>query len=107
VFVLAGWAWWRTRRAHLILVGLIFFSWFGLGLVFTIGYCPCTDWHWMVREQLGYTDLPQSYLKYLVDALTGLNVNAMLVDAVAFVLFATVAALSAALNLRDFRARHP
>jgi hypothetical protein len=52
VFNCVGWAWRRTRRLHLIAVGLTAASWVGLGARYGWGYCPCTDWHWQVREQL-------------------------------------------------------
>ena len=79
-FVLFGWAWRKTRRAHLIVSGLTLFSWVGLGIWYGFGYCPCTDWHWHVREQLGETNLPNSYIKYLLDAVTGWNWNPTFVD---------------------------
>lgn len=53
-----GWIWARTRKAHLIVLGVTAFSWFALGplLGFPLGYCFCTDWHWQIRRQLGYND---------------------------------------------------
>jgi hypothetical protein len=69
VFNLFGWAWQRTRRLNLLLtVGswLIFAPWYGLG------YCPCTDWHWQVKDALGQTDLPNNYRTYLLYAWTGI-----------------------------------
>jgi hypothetical protein len=44
LFVLMGWVWKRTRKAHLGVLTLIMGSWFGLGMVYGFGYCPCTDW---------------------------------------------------------------
>ena len=44
-----GWAVRRTRLWQLAAVVLTALSWFGLGLIFGWGYCPCTDWHWQVR----------------------------------------------------------
>ena len=70
LFDLTGWAWKRTRRIHLIVMGLTIVSWFGLGLFYGWGYCPCTDWHWAVKVKLGETNLPNSYVKYYVDRLT-------------------------------------
>ena len=53
-----GWAFQRTRRWHLATVAVTAFSWFVLGIRFGWGYCPFTDWHWHIRERLGYQDPP-------------------------------------------------
>ncbi|MDH3880669.1 MAG: DUF2784 domain-containing protein, partial [Desulfobacteraceae bacterium] len=42
LFILTGWAWKRTRRIHLITISLTILSWFGLGIFYGWGYCPCT-----------------------------------------------------------------
>ena len=81
VFVLTGWAMKRTRKAHLILLGLTLFSWLGLGYRYGLGYCPLTDWHWQVKRKLGETGLPSSYIKYYLDSGTGADWNSSLVDA--------------------------
>ena len=80
LFNLTGWIWRRTRRAHLITISLTLFSWFGLGLFYGWGYCPCTDWHWEIKRQLGETDLPASYIKYYLDRWSGLEWNPWWVD---------------------------
>ena len=61
------------------------------------------DWHWQVREKLGQFDMPNSYVKFLVDSITGLDLNANLVDISTLLLF--IMALLAAIyaNLRDWR----
>ncbi len=90
-----GWLWSRARRFHLISIGITWASWIILGFWYGFGYCPLTDWHWQVLQRLGKTGLPASYLKYLLDTITGLNIPADLVDATAVVglLLATVIAL--------------
>ncbi len=80
VFNLFGWLWPATRKWNLLTLTATGFSWFGLGIWYGWGYCPCTEWHWEVRLALGYRDMPYSYIKFLVDKLTGLDVNAILVD---------------------------
>lgn len=75
-----GWIWQRTRRWHLLSVGAMWISWLGLGLVYGLGYCPCTDWHWRVKRALGEDDLPRSYIKYYFDRLTGQEWDAAAVD---------------------------
>lgn len=104
-FLVFGWVPRRSRPAHLIVTGLTAASWFGLGLWFGIGYCPCTDWHWRVRAALGDTELPRSYLKFILDSLTGWNANARIVDWTAFAVFLLVSGISLALNGARFVAR--
>ncbi len=105
LFNLFGWMWKKTRKANLIVLLLTLASWFILGIWYGFGYCPCTDWHWQVRMKLGYTDMPYSYIKFLIDRLLGLDVNALLVD------YLTVGAIFLALsasiysNWRDWHFR--
>jgi hypothetical protein len=102
IFSLAGWIWKKTRRLNLIVLGIIGSSWLFLGLfVGTLGYCPLTDWHFNILEYLGKTNLPNSYVKYLADRLTGLDINAHLVDRVTLYLFLAAIILSIILNVRD------
>ena len=67
VACLTGWIFPRTRKAHLILMGMVLGCWFLLGLKYGIGYCPLTDWHWQVKTKLGEGPLPNSFIKYLWD----------------------------------------
>jgi hypothetical protein len=101
LFILTGWAWKRTRLAHLVAVGLTALSWFGLGIWYGFGYCPFTDWHWQVRYALGYLDLPSSYIKFFIDTLTAWDVNAMLVDIITVAALILASGSSIYLNLRD------
>ena len=95
LFNLAGWAWKRTRKIHLITMGLTIASWFILGIWYGWGYCFLTDWHWDVKEKLGERNLPASFIKYYADKLTGKNFDPSLVENVTlaclvFALIATV-----------------
>jgi hypothetical protein len=81
-FNLLGWIWPQTRKAHFICVALTFISWFILGIWFGIGYCPITDWQWQIKEHLGERNLPNSFIKYIADKLTGEDIDARLVNAV-------------------------
>ena len=100
LFNLTGWAWQRTRRIHLATIGLTILSWFGLGIFYGWGYCPCTDWHWQIKRQLGETGLPKSYIKYYTDKLTGSAWDPVVADATVLILGLSAFALSCWLNTR-------
>lgn len=105
VFNLTGWIWRKTRRLHLAVISLTVISWFGLGLFYGIGYCPCTDWHWEVKRELGETRLPASYVKYYVDRATGGDVDPAAVDAAVAALGIGALVVSVVLNIKDRAAR--
>jgi hypothetical protein len=106
LFNLSGWIWKKTRLANLITLALTGASWLFLGLLVGVpGYCPLTDWHFDILERLGKTDLPTSYIKYLVDRLTGLDVNQTLVDNATLYSLIAALAISLFLNIKDFRTR--
>ena len=81
LFNLFGWIWKKTRRLNLICLLLTAGSWLILGIFYGLGYCPLTDWHFNILERLGHTDLPSSYISFLVTRLTGLHPEQSLVDA--------------------------
>lgn len=85
VFNLVGWAWKRTRKLHFIVLMVTAASWFILGIWYGWGYCPLTSWHWEIKEQLGETSLPASFIKYHADKLSGADIPASLVDTVTLV----------------------
>lgn len=111
LFNLTGWIWKRTRRLHLLVISLTVLSWFGLGLFYGWGYCPCTDWHWQVKRALGETNLPNSYVKYYLDRLSGLSWDPLVVDVAVLVSGVGALVVSVWLNVRDWRyaqrAGHP
>ena len=86
-FNLLGWIWKKTRKAHLIVVALTFASWFILGIWYGWGYCFLTDWHWREKERLGETNLPNSFIKYMADKMTGSDIDAGLVDLITIAVF--------------------
>lgn len=103
VFNLFGWIWKRTRRLNLITLLLTGASWFILGIFYGIGFCPLTDWHWQVLEKLGRTGLPDSYIAYLIQRLTGLTPNGEWVDVLTAGLYFLALAISFYMNF--FRKR--
>lgn len=100
VFNLTGWIWKKTRAVNLITLLITGASWLFLGLITGIpGYCPLTDWHFRVLEKMGRTDLPGSYIKYLADRLTGLDLNPVMVDRLTLVLFMVSLTISLFINV--------
>ncbi|HJX72472.1 MAG TPA: DUF2784 domain-containing protein, partial [Bacteroidales bacterium] len=103
IFNLFGWVFHKTRKANLITLLLTAFSWFFLGLFYGIGYCPLTEWHFMILEKLGNNNLPASYVKYIIHRLTGIDFNAQLIDTLTMAFFLVSLIISVVLNIRDFR----
>lgn len=97
-FNLVGWIWRATRRWHLYCVLLTAASWLLLGIWYGIGYCPLTEWQWRVKSQLGETDLPNSFIKYQIDKLTGIDAAPLWIDTVTAVSFGIVFVISIYLN---------
>jgi hypothetical protein len=89
----------------MVVLLLIAASWFGLGICFGIGYCPCTDWHWEIRRSMGKTDLPVSYIKFLLDSLLGTDLARELVDQTTAFIFFAVFFISAILFNHELKAK--
>ncbi|MBN7799493.1 DUF2784 domain-containing protein [Algoriphagus aestuariicola] len=87
---LLGWIWPTTRRLHLWCVLMTAASWLGLGIWFGIGYCPLTDWQWQVKSKLGETDLPNSFIKYWIDRMAGIDADPVTIDVATAISFALV-----------------
>lgn len=91
----------KTRKLHLITMSLTAFSWFILGIWYGWGYCFCTDWHWMVKEKLGYKDQSRSYIHFLILKLSGINFKETMVENLTLIIFLVCFILSAWLNICD------
>ena len=87
VFNLLGWIWRKTRKMHLLTIGLTFISWFVMGIWYGWGYCFLTDWHWKVKIKLGETNLPASFITYMADKVTGMHFNPGTIDLITVILF--------------------
>lgn len=98
LFNLTGWIWRSTRRLHLVSLLLTGGSWLLLGLFYGLGYCPLTDWHFSVLVHLGESDLPYSYIQYLLERLTGYNFSAQLIDNATLIGYLVALALSVYFN---------
>ena len=102
LFNVFGWIIPKCRLANLIVLLLTAFSWFILGIWYGWGYCFCTDWHWQVREMLGYHDMSSSYIHFLILKITGAHLPASLVDTGTVVVFFSAFVISAYLNVRKW-----
>jgi len=98
IFNLFGWIYPKTRKLNLITLLLTGVSWFILGIFYGIGYCPLTDWHFKILEKLGETNLPNSYITYLVARLTGYNFKEALIDRITLAGFLVALVISVFLN---------
>jgi len=98
LFNLLGWIWPRTRKLHLITMGATAASWFILGIWYGWGYCFLTDWQWTVKEKLGETNLPSSFIKYFADKLTGSDIDPSLVNTTTLVCFIAAVGLTIYVN---------
>ena len=101
LFNITGWAFRSARRWHLITMLLTSASWFILGIWYGWGYCVCTDWHWQVREALGYHDRSNSYIHFLLLKLTGKNFDPHWVDQATLVIFLLCFVLSVWFNFKN------
>lgn len=105
LFNMVGWIFPNTRKLHLITLLLTAFSWFVLGIWYGWGYCVCTDWHWDVRDKLGYDDRSNSYIHFLILKLTGADLSHRLVEYGTLVVFLISVVLSLWLNTREWLRR--
>jgi hypothetical protein len=105
LLILFGWMWKKTRKLNLLCILLTAFSWFILGIWYGYGYCPCTDWHWQLRIQMGYNDMPSSYIGFLIESIFAVDVGEKFIDVFALILLILAASASFLANLRDWRVR--
>ena len=103
LFNCLGWIWKKTRRWNLFTLFLTALSWFFLGIWYGWGFCLCTEWHWDVREKLGYHDESVSYIHFLILKLTGINLEPGFVDKFTISIFILSVGLSLWLNILDMR----
>jgi hypothetical protein len=102
LFNMVGWIFPKIRKLHLFTLLLTALSWFVLGIWYGWGYCVCTDWHWDVRDKLGYDDRSNSYIHFLILKLTGADLNHRLVEYGTLIVFLLSVVLSMWLNTKDW-----
>lgn len=105
LFNVLGWIIPRWRPTNLITLSLTAFSWFVIGIWYGFGYCPFTDWHWKVRQHLGYHDESNSYIHFLILKITGINLPENLVDTATVIVFFTAYFISIYFAIRKRMAK--
>lgn len=100
LFNVLGWIVPKWRFAHLITLSITAFSWFALGIWYGIGYCPFTDWHWKVRQLLGYDDQSNSYIHFLILKISGINFSEIWVGSITIIVFFVALFISIYLALK-------
>ena len=105
LFNVFGWLVPRLRLLNLITLSLTAFSWFIVGIWYGWGYCFYTDWHWEIRELLGYNDMSNSYIHFLILKLTGIDIDLKLVDTGTAVIFFSSFFISIYLNVKNWKCR--
>lgn len=103
LFNLFGWIPKRLRKWNLVTLSLTAFSWFVLGIFYGFGYCFLTDWHWNIREKLGYSTDSNSYIHFLITELLGVSIRENVVDIFTAVFFFAAFAMSVYVNARNKR----
>jgi Protein of Unknown function (DUF2784) len=103
LFNLFGWLFKPLQKWNLISLSLTAFSWFVLGAFYGFGYCFLTDWHWQIREHLGYANPFNSYIQFLITTLFSISVSEQLVNVLTATLFFAALMMSIITNLRTFR----
>lgn len=87
VFNLLGWIPKKLRVWNFVTLSMTAFSWFVLGIFYGFGYCFLTEWHWRIREALGYTDESNSYIHFLLIQLFNISISERLVNILTAVFF--------------------
>lgn len=105
-FNMVGWAWRRTRVAHLVVLAMTAFSWFVMGAFYGWGYCLCTDWHFRVRRSRG-VPVPESSFVQLLGKTLGVSLNRGTADALAVGVFAAIVVATAITWAIAWRRRAP
>ena len=100
-FNVFGWIPKLTRHVHRWCVCITAFCWLAVGAYYNnIGYCPLTDWHWQIKRARGETELPHSFITYILNQV-GIFPSPQIVDAVVGAIFFAVILITLVLWLKD------
>lgn len=98
LFNVFGWIWKKTRLANFITLSVTAASWFGLGIFYGIGFCPLTEWHWQVLRKSGETNLPYSYINYLIHRVSGIYLGDKTAETITVLFFVFSLVMSVCFN---------
>ena len=98
LFNLSGWIFPATRKVHFISIVITSFCWFILGIWFGWGYCPLTEWQWRIKERLGETNLPASFITWFVNKITGMHFGDTFINLLTLILFISAMIVSVYFN---------
>lgn len=102
ITIVFGWYFRKTRRLNLLIIMVTSVSWFGFGWFYGMGYCFLTDYHFQIKRELGASDLPISYIKYIVDRSFSVDSNTSIIDIITMTTFIISSLLSIILNIEDY-----
>ena len=92
--IVFGWIPQATRMFNWYLIVVTLISWVGLGLVFGFGFCLLTDIQSRIRQRLFADGSMPSFVKDMLERITGRELNAFHVEVVTQVIFYLSAAAS-------------
>ncbi len=95
---IVGWMFEPIRTLHLLVIVLVAISWFGLGKFFGYGYCILTDTQWRVKRKLGQEPYTESYVKYILDKVTGRDIDKKVTTGLTLYTYAGAVVLSLTVN---------
>ncbi len=85
--IVFGWIPQATRIFNWYLIVVTLVSWFGLGLVFGFGFCLITDIQSRIRQRLVANGTMKSFVKDLLERVTGRELNPFHVEIVTQLIF--------------------
>lgn len=95
---IVGWMFEPTHALHLLVIILVALSWFGLGQFFGYGYCVLTDTQWRIKRKLGQEPYTESYVKYVLDKVTGRDIDKKITDSLTLYTYLGAVVLSLVVN---------
>ncbi|SMF71407.1 DUF2784 family protein [Pseudobacteriovorax antillogorgiicola] len=82
-----GW----PRKLFLASFSLTIISWLGFGIYYGLGYCFLTDIHWQILRESGDTNLPPSYIHFILERWFEIYISRSKVDLMVGLVFGFLA----------------
>lgn len=108
LFNLFGWISPVMRAAHRVCMGVTAAFWLSIGPLvgYPLGYCPVVDVQFRIKRMLGESNLPHSYIDYLLQQV-GIHADPQIVDIMTGAVFALIAAVTCVLWWRERKRAAP